>query len=298
MRVATIIVTFNGEQFIEECLESLFAADANALVIIVDNASTDKTLTLVREFSCEVIQLKNNVGFGAANNIGMSYALEIDDVSHLFLLNQDAYVKNDLFRCLDSIPDQMLRVGLACIQTSGDGNDLDRNSEEFYLDATSCPGFLNDCYFGRLKEFYAIHFMNAAAWILPRELCTEVGGFSPTFFHYGEDSNYVDRMRFHGKELYLATQCVVRHDRDGRSQSDYDKDALKYARSLLVKFSDPACHEPWMKFLIKKFLSLMLLRGRDLTWKAKVSRELWRFKWMNAQRNRTQSQNFGVSSFL
>ena len=258
MRVATIIVTFNGEKFIEECLESLFAAVAKALVIIVDNASTDKTLTLVREFSCEVIQLKNNVGFGAANNIGMSYAMEMADVSHLFLLNQDAYVKNDLFKYLYTIPEQMSRVGLACVQTSGDGNDLDRNSEEFYLDAKSCPGFLNDCYFGRLKEFYAINFMNAAAWILPRELCIEIGGFSPTFFHYAEDSNYVDRMRFHGKELYLATQCVVRHDRDGRSKSDYDQDALKYARSLLLKFSDPACQEHYMKFLIKKFLNLVL----------------------------------------
>lgn len=298
MRLATIIVTFNGAKFIERCLEAIFNAEANALVIIVDNASTDNTLTLARRFSCKIIELNYNIGFGAANNIGMSYALEIPDVSHLFLLNQDAYVESNLFKYLETIPDEMSEACLACVQTSGDGKDLDRNCEEFYLNAKDCPGFLNDSYFDRLKEFYTIRFMNAAAWILPRDICMEVGGFSPTFFHYGEDSNYVDRMRFHGKKLLLATQCVVRHDRGGRSESSYDKDALKYARALIVRFSDPACQEHWMKFLAKKLLGLILLRGRGITWKVSVFLHIWRFKWIYAQRNRVQSQNFGVNCFL
>ena len=93
-RIATIIVTYNGSRWIKKCLEHLFLSSVSSDIILLDNKSTDDTLEIIRPFlpKIEFIQLSSNLGFGGANNIGIQKALDLG-YSHIFLLNQDTYVK-------------------------------------------------------------------------------------------------------------------------------------------------------------------------------------------------------------
>ena len=76
-KIAVVIVTFNGEIWIKKNLNSLLNSNYPIEIIIVDNASTDKTINIIKEFSSiELIQNKNNLGFGKANNIGIDFALK------------------------------------------------------------------------------------------------------------------------------------------------------------------------------------------------------------------------------
>ena len=59
--------------------------------------------------------------------------------------------------------------------------------------------------------------MNAAAWMISTKCIKRVGGFdTQLFYHYGEDDNYCQRMRYHGFKLALSTRCSFCHDREFR----------------------------------------------------------------------------------
>lgn len=63
------------------------------------------------------------------------------------------------------------------------------------------------------KEPFAVPFVNAAAWLLPRQTMKTIGGFDPIFFHYGEDRNYAQRVEYHGLETVVVPEAFVVHDR-------------------------------------------------------------------------------------
>lgn len=77
-------------QWLQKCLDSCKGYQ----VIIVDNNSTDGTVSFIKENfpNIHLIPQTENLGFGQANNIGIKYALE-QRAEYVFLLNQDAYLQ-------------------------------------------------------------------------------------------------------------------------------------------------------------------------------------------------------------
>ena len=90
MKVAVIIVSYNFEPWMDRCLGSLRESTLPVTVWVVDNASTDQTVSLIRANYPEVniIQNTSNKGFGAANNQGMAEDIQ-KQFDYVFLLNQD-----------------------------------------------------------------------------------------------------------------------------------------------------------------------------------------------------------------
>lgn len=91
--VNIIIVTYNAMPWIDHCLQST----GNYAVIVVDNASTDQTVFHIQSNYTKdtLLPQNNNLGFGQENNVGISYALK-QGAEHVFLLNQDAYLVDDV----------------------------------------------------------------------------------------------------------------------------------------------------------------------------------------------------------
>jgi N-acetylglucosaminyl-diphospho-decaprenol L-rhamnosyltransferase len=96
VKVVVIIVTYNGAGWIEKCLNSLRNSSLNTDVIVIDNASTDETVSLIENLypEVELVKRANNLGFGQANNIGLRMALD-QNADFVFLLNQDAWIDQD-----------------------------------------------------------------------------------------------------------------------------------------------------------------------------------------------------------
>src|SRR3989344_8059961 len=87
-KISVIIVSFNSEKFIESCINSLFKyLPESSEIIIVDNASTDNTLTILEKFGSKILLIKSdkNLGFSKANNLGAMKATG----EYLFILNPD-----------------------------------------------------------------------------------------------------------------------------------------------------------------------------------------------------------------
>ena len=98
MKIFVIVVTYKGHRWYNKCFSSLQKQSIPVQVVVVDNASNDGTIEFIRKDFSEfvLIESRENLGFGRANNIGMRYALE-HDCDYLFLNNQCArYVEQQL----------------------------------------------------------------------------------------------------------------------------------------------------------------------------------------------------------
>ena len=125
MKLSVIIVNYNVEFFLEQCLNSVYAAlkHVEGEVFVVDNNSIDGSLAMVAEKFPQVtlIANKDNVGFSKANN----QALRIAKGDYHLLLNPDTIVEEDTFQkvvdFMDAHPDA---GGLGVKMIDGKGNFL------------------------------------------------------------------------------------------------------------------------------------------------------------------------------
>ena len=213
--IYVIIVTYNGAQWIERCLDSVYKSTINAIPIIIDNGSTDNTLSFIKRHypQCHIIESKENLGFGKANNLGIKYAIA-HEAEYVYLLNQDAWVEPDVFEILIHTHKNNPTYGiLSPIQLTGNGTTLDKSFKENSVSKERCRNFLNDWDNKTMKDLYQTIFVMAAHWLLYIPYLQKVGTFSPAFPHYGEDSNLCHRFRWHGYKIGICGNAIAYHDR-------------------------------------------------------------------------------------
>ena len=263
--VFVVVVTFNGMKWLEKSIASVYGSDIPTRLVVVDNGSTDESVSFIKSNypAAVLIETKSNLGFGKANNIGMRYALQ-EGADYVFLLNQDGYLMDNTLRILVESMKRNPAIGvLSPMQLNGDGSKMDRNFEKL-MNYGYCPDFVSDNYFGRLNSTYKVGFVMAAFWLLNRDTMTRVGLFNPIFKHYGEDNDYLNRLRFHNVEVRICANTLGYHDREDREESIERKIYLQYIQ-YLVRIND--CRLNMLSgyfsvllFLLRHMFSLVLKR--------------------------------------
>ncbi len=240
MKLFVIIVTYKGQQWYDRCFTSLRESTIPVQTVVVDNASNDGTAEYIKEHYPEIhlIESKENLGFGRANNIGMRYALE-NGCDYVFLLNQDAWVEADTLEKLVDIHLKHSEYGiLSPIHLNAEKTGMEKGLVKCLDDSrVTDKALFEDLYFGRLKEVYDTRYVNAAAWLLPRKTLETVGGFDPIFSHYGEDDNYLHRVKYHKMKTGICPMCVAVHDTVRRISST-DKKVQTKDSVLLAEVTD------------------------------------------------------------
>jgi GT2 family glycosyltransferase len=204
-KIAVVIVTFNGEIWIKKNLNSLFKTNYPIEIIIVDNASTDETIPIIKEYNAiELIQNKNNLGFGKANNIGIDLALK-KGADAIFLLNQDTWIFENTISNLAEVLFENPNLGIVSpLHFSAEESILDENFNTYYNRFNKEEDS---------ESLRIVPFVNAAAWLVSKECLSKTGYFDPIFNHYGEDRNYCERVKYHGFKIGVAKKAAICHDR-------------------------------------------------------------------------------------
>jgi GT2 family glycosyltransferase len=244
MDVAVVIVTWNASRWIERTLLSLSISTITPHVYVIDNASSDDTVSLARHTlkECDIIQLGKNLGFGKANNIGIYQALK-DGAKFVFLLNQDAHVAPDTIAALKILMEENPKYGIVSpVHLNGSGDAFDHGFNIYIRDTE----LVSELYLGKTRSLYPIPFVNAAAWMLSRDCLLTVGGFNPIFFMYGEDSELVNRVTHHKLCIGVTPTTQIWHDRIDQSKSNiptsyqaYFNDRYAYLLTQLARLDIP-----------------------------------------------------------
>lgn len=223
-RVAAIIVTYNGMDWLHRCIASLMNSEVPVDIYVTDNASQDGTQNVIRSVYTEInlISSAKNLGFAAGNNVSIARAMQ-EGYDYYFLLNQDAWTEREALGELTKVADAHPEFGIVSpMHLNGKGSSLDLLFSA-NIDPDSCPGFLSDLYLGKTKNFYLIRNVNAAAWLVRHELFEKAGLFDPLFHMYGEDENFIHRAHYHGFESAIVPGARIYHDRENRALKPRDE---------------------------------------------------------------------------
>ncbi len=213
-QVLAIIVSFNGEELIEACLDSINESAMKCDIMVVDNASADSTRNKLEAYNINVHYSKHNLGFGRANNIGLARALRAG-YRYVLLLNQDARLFPDtiekLFNSLEA--DGSADVA-SPLHLTRDGKTLDQNFS-YNIEAS---GYTPDDIFrfnSGTPVLWPVRFVPAAIWLVRVNAIQVIGGFDPLFPHYGEDTDYCNRLQYHGRAISVCPFGKAVHLREG-----------------------------------------------------------------------------------
>lgn len=270
-KVFAIIVTYNGIKWVEKCFNSLQNSSLPIAIIVIDNGSTDGTLEVIKNSfpNIQLIQSEKNLGFGIANNVGIKKAYDAG-ADYFFLLNQDVWLKDNAIEELIKMAELNDEYAIISpMHLNGTGTTFDYSFSK-YIGPQKCKNIYSDIYLNQSKnKIYPVNFVNAAAWLVTRKCVEKVGGFSPSFFHYGEDDNYCERVLFHQLKIGVCPDTAIFHDREQvKSSNHFFSENILYKRKIIHQFSNPFSNRKVTSFYLSElkqfYVSLLLFRFIDV----------------------------------
>ncbi len=193
MKLSVVILNYNVRHFLELSIKSVQAAIANldAEIIVVDNASSDDSCSMVKQLFPEVILIENesNVGFSKANN----QAVKVAKGEYLCILNPDTVVAEDTFSQLLDFADTQENLGIVgCKLIDGTGKFLPESKRNIPIVKVAIKKI-----FGNSVGYYANHIKEndiakvdilvGAFMLMKQSVFSKINGFDEDYFMYGED---------------------------------------------------------------------------------------------------------------
>ena len=229
MKLSVIIVSYNVETFLAQCLVSVERAveqvgTNDVEVFVVDNISVDGTCDMVEQRFPNVKLIRNteNVGFAVANNIAIVEAVG----EYILLLNPDTVVSEDTFKkCIEFADLNPALGGMGVPMYDGSGvylpeskrglptpwASLSRISGLFRLAPSS--SVLNSYYAGHRSrdENAQIEVLSGAFMWMRKTTLDSVGLLDEAFFMYGEDIDLSWRIIKGGWENHYFAETKIIH---------------------------------------------------------------------------------------
>jgi len=226
MKLSVIIVNYNVEHFLKQCLTSVkkAAKHVDMDVWVVDNNSVDQSVEMVKDHFPEfhLIANKDNPGFSVANN----QAIKKSNAEYVLLLNPDTLVEEFTFKKVVDFMDQTPDAGgLGVKMLDGNGNFLPESkrglptpSVAFYKIFGLSSLFPKSKIFGRYhlgfldkEETHSVEILSGAFMLMRKATLNKVGLLDETFFMYGEDIDLSYRIIKGGYKNYYFPETRIIH---------------------------------------------------------------------------------------
>ena len=221
--LSIIIVNYNGGTMIIDAIRSVYATkgDLSLQLIVVDNGSSDGSVDAIRKQfgkEIEIIEMKYNAGFAAANNAGLTKAKG----SYIFFLNPDTIVLDGALQTMVQYLNEHPQVG-AC-----GANLYDRDMRPQFSYWMLFPGvrmewsgLFSDAFL-RLRHHYShehnytdkpkqVAYIMGADLMIRREVIEQVGPMDENFFLFYEETELCYRIHKAGHEIVNIPQAQIIH---------------------------------------------------------------------------------------
>ena len=240
MKLSIIIVNYNVRDLVLNSVASLRVAldGLDGEIIVVDNGSSDGAIEALNERFPEVITipLEKNLGFGAANNVGIERARG----EYMLLLNPDTIVEEKTLRTMIDFMKAHPDCGIAGCRVILPDGTFDQAAKRGFPSPWSsfCKVFGLSKLFPKSKLFggYNLTYVGDDQTTEVEAICgcfmfcrarvlRELGGFDTDFFMYGEDLDLCYRAASGGWKIYYHPDTTIIHVK-GESTRRSSLDAL------------------------------------------------------------------------
>jgi len=226
-KVSVIVVNWNGEAHLPECLDALRRQSrAPDQIILVDNASTDGSREIIEQYpEVYLLALRENLGFGGGNLAGLEHA----SGDYIVLLNNDTAPQEDWLRELCATADEDETVGIvASVMCTWDGTRIDTAGDGCTISGRGFKLMHGQTVWEAPRSRAIVFSACAGAALYKREMIEDVGFLEPRFFMNAEDTDLAFRARLRGWKVALAPAALVRH-RVSASQGIYSDSAVYFS---------------------------------------------------------------------
>jgi len=218
--VSIIILSYNTENLLEKCLTSIYekVKDLSFEIIVVDNASSDNSVTMIqKKFSkVQLIQSPDNLGFAKGVNLGARRARG----EYLLLLNSDIEVIStelkDLFTYLQNNEDVAVIGGKldnadgSTSRSYGSFYELKEVARMLFVKESKVEGISS-------QRPVEVDWVSGGFMAIKKKIFDELKGLDPKFFMYIEDMEFCYRVNKKGLKVLYNPNIDIKHVGQGSS---------------------------------------------------------------------------------
>lgn len=224
--LSIIIVSYNTKEFLRECIDSIKGTSRgfDYEIIVVDNASSDNSLEMLKIKFPDVIVIKskNNIGFSKANNLGVKKSRG----RYVLFLNPDTVIyKNSLFGIVKFMDEHKEAGAATCKLLMPDGrldDAIHRGFPNPWNSFSYFSGFSKLFPSSKLFGGYNLGWMDlsktheidacAGAFMMVRRQAGEkIGWWDEDYFFYGEDLEFCFKLKEIGWKIYFVPSVSALH---------------------------------------------------------------------------------------
>lgn len=220
-RVDVVVVTYRSGQTVRGALEPLAGKDF-VRVLVVDNASGDSTLDVLRSLPVETIALEENGGFAHGCNVGAAAGSS----PYVLFLNPDARIEAGAVQALVDAIEADSALGAVAPRIVEPNGSLDFSlrrsprlrstyAQAFFLhrlfpDAAWVDEVIREP--AAYERPGAVEWVSGACFLVRRSVLEQIGGLDESFFHYSEDMDICARIWKAGYEIHYVPGARAEHE--------------------------------------------------------------------------------------
>lgn len=262
MNIAVVILNWNGLELLKEFLPKVIMFSPEAKIYVADNASTDESVTYVRQNHPEVSLIENPGNFGFAGGYNMALKEVKEDL--LILLNSDVEVTRNWLK-------PMLRMFETEAETAAiQPKILDYYRKDYFEYAGAAGGYLDRYGYpycrgrifqsiekdhGQYDENVDIFWASGACLAIRNSIFKKLEGFDEDFFAHQEEIDLCWRLQNKGYKVRYCGQSHIFH-MGGATLSDMNprKTYLNFRNNLFLLLKNLPRHEVYQKIFQRMIL--------------------------------------------
>jgi len=224
MKLSFVIVNHHSEQYLQPCIESIYAARIPFAheIIVVHNEATPSAFSFPGHADISIIEAGANLGFGKANNLAAKHARG----EYICFLNSDTeLLPGQNISAVLEIFEKDAAVGIVGPRLVGDKKISIPQPWSAGCEITLWDTLRNNFGFIRSRTIWTSPTAKKAAWVsgaalfISKETFDTIGGFDDHFFLYFEDADLCKRLRALGKLVIFFPHYSIFHW-SGKSSPD------------------------------------------------------------------------------
>ncbi|HQU70315.1 MAG TPA: glycosyltransferase family 2 protein [Albidovulum sp.] len=236
--IGAVIVAFNAHDVIVGCVESLLAqAHGRPKIVVVDNASGDDTVAVLRKWAashpqvdfCEfpsgerpghaeagdvsLVHSTVNLGFAGGVNLGLAFLAPMPEIGHFWVLNPDAFADpgatKAILDCAARVPGYALMGGRVCYADPKNRIQIDGGILNKWTGVSGNINLGRDADKTPMPKAAELDFITGANMVASRRFYEAVGPMAEDYFLYYEEADWA--MRRGAMPLAVAPDFLVYH---------------------------------------------------------------------------------------